>query len=54
MNAEFFNLMLDYQYWSRDRLLAAAEGMTDEELTKPNGFTYGNILGILAHCLGAE
>ncbi len=46
--------MLDYQYWCRDKLLAATDGMTDEELTKPNGFTYGNILGILAHCLGAE
>jgi uncharacterized damage-inducible protein DinB len=46
--------MLDYQYWCRDKLLAGAEGMTDEELTKPNGFTYGNILAILAHCLGAE
>lgn len=54
MNTEYFNTMLDYQYWCRDRLLAAADGMSDEELTKPNGFTYGNILGILAHCLGAE
>ncbi len=54
MNADYFRLMLDYQYWCRDGLLAATEGMTDEDLTKPNGFTYGNILAILAHCLGAE
>src|SRR5690606_21855962 len=26
----------------------------DEELTKSNGFTYGSILGILAHTLGGE
>jgi uncharacterized damage-inducible protein DinB len=54
MNADYFRTMLDYQYWCRDKLLTAAEGMSDEELTKPNGFTYGSILGILAHCLGAE
>jgi uncharacterized damage-inducible protein DinB len=54
MNADYFKTMLDYQYWCRDRLLAATDGMSDEELTKPNGFTYGSILGILAHCLGAE
>lgn len=54
MTLDYFRTMLDYQYWCRDRLLAAAEGMSDEELTKPNGFTYGSILGILAHCLGAE
>lgn len=54
MNIDFFNTMLDYQYWCRDRLLDAADGMTDEELNEPNGFTYGSILGILAHCLGGE
>ena len=54
MNADYFRTMLDYQYWCRDRLLAATEGMSDADLTKPNGFTYGSILGILAHCLGAE
>src|SRR5690606_5231403 len=54
MNTDYFRTMLDYQYWCRDRLLAAAEDMSDEELTKPNGFTYGSILGILAHTLGGE
>ena len=54
MNADYFRMMLDYQYWCRDRLLTAMEGMSDEELTQPNGFTYGSILGILAHSLGAE
>jgi len=54
VNADYFRTMLDYQYWCRDRLLAAAEAMSDEGLTKPNGFTYGSILGILAHTLGGE
>jgi uncharacterized damage-inducible protein DinB len=54
MNADYFRTMVDYQYWCRDRLLAAAEAMSDAELTRPNGFTYGSILGILAHTLGGE
>jgi uncharacterized damage-inducible protein DinB len=54
VNADYFKTMLDYQYWCRDRLLAATEGMTDDELAAPNGFTYGSILGILAHTLGGE
>lgn len=54
MNVDYFRIMLDYQYWCRDRLLAATDGMTDDELTSPNGFTYGSILGILAHTLGGE
>jgi uncharacterized damage-inducible protein DinB len=46
--------MLDYQYWCRDRLLTATDGMSDAEVSAPNGFTYGSILGILAHTLGGE
>jgi uncharacterized damage-inducible protein DinB len=54
LNADYFRTMLDYQYWCRDRLLAATEGMSDAELSAANGFTYGSILGILAHTLGGE
>ncbi len=54
LNTDYFRTMLDYQYWCRDRLLAATDGMSDEDLMQPNGFTYGSILGILAHCLGGE
>jgi uncharacterized damage-inducible protein DinB len=46
--------LFDYAWWARDRLLAAADGMTDEEFGRDNGFTYKSIRGILVHALEAE
>ena len=54
MNAEGFRTLIDYQFWARDKLLAAAEGLSDEELARPNGFTYQSILGIFAHLVRGE
>ena len=54
MDAEYFRTVWDYCYWARDRLLAATEGLSEEEYAKPNGFVYGSIRGILAHTLGGE
>jgi uncharacterized damage-inducible protein DinB len=54
VNAHYFRFLYDYNYWARDRILAAAEGMTDEEYQKPNGFTYNGLHSILAHCLASE
>ena len=52
--ADYFRLLYDYVYWARDRILKAAEGMSEEEYAKPNGFNYGSIRAILSHCLAAE
>ena len=54
MNLEYFTILYDYNYWARDRILAAADGMTDEEYVKPNGFTYDGLHSILAHTLAGE
>ena len=54
MDAEYFRTVWDYCYWARDRLLAATEGLSEEEYAKPNGFVYGSIRGILAHALWGE
>ncbi|MPZ48259.1 MAG: DUF664 domain-containing protein [Dehalococcoidia bacterium] len=54
LDADYFRALFDYSYWARDRLLTAAEGMTEEEYAKANGFTYGSIRGILCHTLSAE
>jgi uncharacterized damage-inducible protein DinB len=54
MDADYFRLLFDYSYWARDRLMAAADGMSDEDYAKPNGFNYGSIRGILTHTLGSE
>ena len=54
MDADFFRTLFDYTYWARDRVLHAAEGMSEAEYAKANGFTYVSIRGILTHCLGSE
>jgi uncharacterized damage-inducible protein DinB len=54
LSADYFRLLYDYVYWARDRLLAAADGLSEDEYARLNGFNYGSIRGILAHCLAAE
>ena len=54
MEADYFRMLFDYGYWARDRLLATAQGLSDEEFSKPNGFTYGSLQAGLAHTLFAE
>ena len=34
MNLQELSTLLDYHYWARDRVLAAAEGLTPEQLTR--------------------
>jgi uncharacterized damage-inducible protein DinB len=54
MDADYFRTLFDHLYWGRDKVLSAAEGMTEEEYAKPNGFTYKSLRGILTHCLAGE
>jgi uncharacterized damage-inducible protein DinB len=54
MNADDFRLLYDHSCWARDRLLNAANGLSEEDYARPNGFTYDSIRGILAHILGSE
>src|SRR3954452_8961941 len=54
MDADYFRLLFDYGWWARDRLFEAAAKLSDDAWRKPNGFTYGNIAGILQHTMQAE
>ena len=54
MDTDYFRTLFDYQYWARDRLLAAAAGMSAEEFGAPNGFSYDGIRTLLAHTVLAE
>lgn len=54
MDADFFRTLFGHHYWARDKVLAAADGMTEDDYSRPNGFTYGSIRGILTHTLSAE
>ena len=54
MDADYFRFIFDHLYWARDRVLAAAGELSDEEFGRENGFTYGSVQGILVHALDAE
>jgi uncharacterized damage-inducible protein DinB len=54
MDAEYFRTLFDYTYWARDRILKAADGLSEADYARPNGFTYGSIRGILTHCAQSE
>jgi uncharacterized damage-inducible protein DinB len=54
MDARYFQTLFDYNYWARDRLLAAMQDLPESEYAAENGFTYGSIRGILIHCLDGE
>ena len=44
VDADYFRLLYDYGYWARDRLLKAADGMTEAEYAAPNNLTYGSYM----------
>jgi uncharacterized damage-inducible protein DinB len=54
VDAEYFRTVFDYQYWARDRLLAAADGMSADDYSAPNGFSYDGLRSLLTHTLGTE
>jgi uncharacterized damage-inducible protein DinB len=54
LNADYFRTLYDYHYWARDRVLAAADGMTEDEYAREMGFTYKSIRGMLMHTMTAE
>ena len=54
MTHEDLGAMLDYHYWARDRVLAAAEALTAEQFTRAMGSSFRSVRDTLAHILGAE
>jgi uncharacterized damage-inducible protein DinB len=54
MNTDYFRTLFNYNYWARDRLLAAMLDMGEYDYARGNGFNYRSIRGILTHCVDAE
>jgi len=54
MNADYFRFLYEHMCWARDKVLAAAAALSEDELGRETGFTYKSIRGILAHTLGGE
>jgi uncharacterized damage-inducible protein DinB len=48
------NLLVDYNYWARDRLLDAVAALTPEQLTRDMGSSFGSVRDTIAHICDAE
>jgi len=46
--------LLDYHYWARDRILAAAEALTPEQYLRELGSSFKSVRDTLAHTYAAE
>jgi uncharacterized damage-inducible protein DinB len=46
--------LLDYHYWARDRLLAAASELTPEQLARDMGNSFRSVRDTLVHIYAAE
>lgn len=54
MNLDDLRTLLDYHYWARDRMLDAAELLTQEQLTCNLGNSFGSVRDTIAHMYAAE
>lgn len=54
MNKEYFSILYDYNYWANERILRAAEKVSDAGFIAPTSHSYGSLRGTLAHVLAAE
>jgi uncharacterized damage-inducible protein DinB len=54
VNVADLQLLLDYHYWARDRLLDALEPLTPEEFTRDMGNSFRSIRDTVSHVYAAE
>jgi uncharacterized damage-inducible protein DinB len=54
MNHPDLVTLLDYHYWARDRVLAAADRLTAEQLTRDLGSSFKSVRDTLVHTYAAE
>ncbi len=54
MTIDELRTLLDYHYWARDRVLAAADGLTADQLSKDLGSSFKSVRETLVHIYAAE
>ena len=54
MNLHDLQLLFDYHYWARDRLLEAVEPLTPDQFTRDMGSSFRSVRDTLAHIYSAE
>ena len=54
MNAGYFQHLLGFHYWARDRVLVAVEALSPEQYARPMGNSFSSIRDTLNHVYLAE
>jgi uncharacterized damage-inducible protein DinB len=54
MTPDYIRILIDYNYWARDRSIASAETLSAEQLRKPMGSSFSSVLDTLIHLRYAE
>ena len=53
MNPDYVALLVDFHYWSRDRMLAAVDALTPAQYVQPMGNSFSSVRDTLNHLYGA-
>ena len=54
IDSALLKTQLDYTYWASDRLLDAARPLSEDELTRDLGNSFGGVMGTLVHIFQAD
>lgn len=54
IDSEFLRLQADYSRWASERSIEAARTLSEEELTRDLGNSYGGVMGTLTHIFYAD
>jgi uncharacterized damage-inducible protein DinB len=54
MTYDDLRLLIDYNYWARDRVLASVAMLTPEQFLRPMGSSFNSIRDTVAHICAAE
>ena len=54
ISLEVLRELYNYNFWARDQQLAACAKLSDEQLARPLGSSFGSLRDTLAHLLGAD
>jgi uncharacterized damage-inducible protein DinB len=54
MTKQELEVLYDYHYWARDRMLAALETLTPEQLTRDMGSSFRSVRDTVAHVYSAD
>jgi len=51
---EYFLQLYDYHYWANHHILTAAEKLSEEQIHRAQGHSWGSVHGTLLHMMNAE